>query len=115
MFIKRIILAVLLFLPSAAKALDVDIPDPIRVPNPVNAESIPQLSGDMTKGLLGVTGAIALFMMVWGGIVWMTSNGNAERVKRGKDTLLWSILGLVIIFMSYVVIRFVFTLIDPQV
>lgn len=105
MWFKKIILSILLLAPSAVEAAS------IALPNPLRAQSIPELSGQMIRGLLGISGAIALFMMVWGGIVWMTSNGSAERVKKGKDTILWTILGLVIIFLSYVVINFVFTLI----
>ncbi len=106
MFIKKIILAVLLFLPSLAQAQG-----GVPLPNPLEAESIPELAGQMIKGLLGVTGAIALFMLVWGGIVWMTSGGNSNRVEQGKNTILWAILGIVIIFMSYIILNFVFDLI----
>lgn len=105
MWFKKIILSILLLAPSAVEAASITLPNPLR------AQSIPELSGQMIRGLLGISGAIALFMMVWGGIVWMTSNGSADRVKKGKDTILWTILGLVIIFLSYVVINFVFTLI----
>jgi len=44
-------------------------------------------------------------------MLWMTSGGSAERLKKGKDTVLWTILGLVIIFMSYIIINFLFTII----
>jgi len=101
MFIKKIILAVLLFLPSLAQAQG-----GVPLPNPLEAESIPELAGQMIKGLLGVTGAIALFMLVW-----MTSGGNSNRVEQGKNTILWAILGIVIIFMSYIILNFVFDLI----
>jgi len=110
MRIKKIILSVLLLSPTMARAAE----SSIKLPNPLSAESIPELSGQMIRGLLGISGAIALFMMVWGGIVWMTSNGNADRLKRGKDTILWAILGLVIIFLSYIIINFVFTLIGGE-
>ena len=108
MWIKKIFLAILLTLPAAAQAA----PTPrIPLPNPLQANSIPELSGDVIRGLLGITGAISLFMMVWGGLVWMTSQGNAEKLKKGKDTVLWTILGLIIIFLSYVILNFIFTII----
>ena len=110
MLIKKIILSILLFMPFMANAKGEGVP----LPNPLSADTVPELAGQIIKGLLGVTGAIALFMMVWGGITWMISNGNAERLKQGKDTILWAILGLVIIFMSYIIITFVFTLIGNE-
>ena len=108
LFFIKIILSILCLAPSIAKA------ESIPLPNPLRAQSIPELSGQMIKGLLGISGAIALFMMVWGGITWMTSNGSAERLKKGKDTILWAILGIVIIFLSYVIINFIFTLIGAD-
>lgn len=98
---NKIILSLLLFLPLSAKAV-------VEVPNPLSANSIPELAGQMIRGLLGVSGALALFFLVWGGIMWMTSSGNSERVKKGRDSIVWAILGLVVIFVSYIVINFVF-------
>jgi multisubunit Na+/H+ antiporter MnhB subunit len=54
---------------------------------------------------MGVTGALALVMFVIGGIQWMTAAGNSERVKKGRDTLMWAVLGLIVIFSSYAILR----------
>ena len=109
MFIKKIFLAIILFLPAVARAQS-----RVPLPNPLKADNIPELAGQVIGGLLGVTGSIALFMMVWGGIVWMTSQGNTERLKKGKDTILWAVLGLTIIFLSYIIINFVFEIIGDS-
>lgn len=77
--------------------------------NPLRVSTFPELVNKVISGILGVVGAISLVMMVIGGITWMTSAGNADRVRRGRDTLLWAILGLVVIFLSYAIISFVFT------
>lgn len=79
------------------------------IENPLKAQSIPELISYIIRGILGVVGALALFYFVWGGIVWMTSAGNSERVKKGKDTIVWAVFGLVIIFLSYTITRFIFT------
>ncbi len=76
--------------------------------NPLRVATFPELVNNVISGVLGVVGAISLVMMVIGGIVWMTSAGNADRIRRGRDTLLWAILGLVVIFLSYAIINFVF-------
>jgi len=76
--------------------------------NPLPVNSLPELINNVIKGLLGIVGAVSLLMVVIGGIQWMTSGGNSERVKRGKDTLVWAILGLVVVFLSYAIINFVF-------
>lgn len=63
--------------------------------------------GNVIKGALGVTGSIALLMIVWGGFLWLTSMGNSERVEKGKSTLIWATLGLVLIFGAYAITSFV--------
>jgi len=80
----------------------------VDLPNPLKANDVPTLVSYMVRGLLGISGAIALLMLVWGGITWMTSQGNSDRVKKGRETIVWAIFGLVAIFMSYAIINFVF-------
>lgn len=94
-------LSLALFLPNISLA--------VALYNPLGTtKTLPALVSNVLSGILGVVGAIALVMMVIGGITWMTSAGNADRVRRGRDTLLWAILGLVVIFLSYAIVRFVF-------
>lgn len=81
--------------------------NPYELPNPLGIKTVPELTNRVINGILGVVGAVALLYMVWGGITWMTSRGNAESIKKGKDTIVWGILGLAMIFSSYVIISFV--------
>ena len=64
-----------------------------------------QLYGRIIYAFMGVTGTVALLMFVLGGFQWMTAAGNPEKVKKGRDTLMWAILGLVVIFSSYAILR----------
>lgn len=76
--------------------------------NPLGSVTTPQaLMGRLINSVLGVVGSIALLMFVYGGLTWMTSSGNDEKVKKGRDIILWSTIGLVVIFMSYALTRFV--------
>jgi hypothetical protein len=65
------------------------------------------LIGKVITAVIGVVGSIALLMFIYGGIIWMTSSGSSEKVKKGRDILIWSAIGLVVIFMSYALTRFV--------
>jgi hypothetical protein len=81
----------------------------VSLPNPMpGATSIPVFLGQVIRAILGVVGAVALLMFVWGGILWMTSQGSSEKVKKGKETITWAIFGLLAIFFSYAVIQFIF-------
>ncbi len=75
--------------------------------NPLKTSSPQVLIGDAINAVLGVVGSLALAMFVYGGLIWMTSSGSAEKVKKGRDVLLWAAIGLVIIFSAYGLVRFV--------
>lgn len=76
--------------------------------NPLGSVESPQiLIGNAIDAVLGVVGSLALVMFVFGGLVWMTSAGSAEKVKKGRDILIWATIGLAIIFSAYGLVRFV--------
>lgn len=62
------------------------------------------------RSLLGIVGALALGLVVYGGVVWMTSAGNQTRIDAGKKTLMWALLGLVAIFISSAVVSSFFNI-----
>ncbi|OGY91823.1 MAG: hypothetical protein A3H70_04940 [Candidatus Komeilibacteria bacterium RIFCSPLOWO2_02_FULL_48_11] len=84
--------------------------DPASHPlNPLGntAGGAPELYGRVIRGLLGFAGVGALLFFVWGGIVMLTSRGNAEKLKQARDTMVWAALGLLVCFSSYIILRFV--------
>lgn len=56
---------------------------------------------------LYVIGAIAVIMLVYGGLRFITSGGDSKKVTDAKNTVLYSLLGLAIAFLSYAIIHFV--------
>jgi len=45
-------------------------------------------------------------MFIFGGLTWMTSAGAPDKVKKGRDIIIWSVVGLFIIFASYALLKF---------
>ncbi|MCF7820278.1 MAG: pilin [Candidatus Pacebacteria bacterium] len=92
-------------------AQELDGNDDPKVPhlnNPLGDNTTPQsVIGNVINAILGVVGSLTLLMFVYGGITWMTSSGAPEKVKKGKDILVWSVIGLAIIFFSYAMVNFV--------
>ncbi len=56
--------------------------------------------------LLGIVGAIVLLFFVYGGFLMLTSGGAPDRIKKGKDVLINSVIGLGIAFLAYTVVTF---------
>lgn len=82
--------------------------NPSALRNPLGTNDPNELVGRIIKNVLGIVGSLALLMFVVGGLMWMLSAGSEQRVKKGKDILTWASLGLVIIFTSYAILKFVF-------
>lgn len=51
--------------------------------------------------IVGITGSFALLMFVYGGFMWVTSAGSAEKVKKGKQIFTYAVIGLIVIFGAY--------------
>jgi hypothetical protein len=59
--------------------------------------------------LLYILGIIAVIMIVIGGIKYTASNGDASRVKSAKDTIMYSVVGLVVAIFAFAIVNFVVT------
>lgn len=57
--------------------------------------------------LLYLLGAIAVVMIVIGGIRYTTSNGEASAMTSAKNTILYAVVGLVIAIMAFAIVNFV--------
>jgi len=76
--------------------------------NKSSATSFPELLGMIIKTISQIIGSLALAMFIYGGILVMSSAGNAERTKQGTQILIWSALGVIIILSAYTLVSFVF-------
>ena len=57
--------------------------------------------------IIGVLGIIAVIVIIVGGVQYMTSSGDAGKVKKAKDTILYGVIGLVICVLAFAIVNFV--------
>ncbi len=62
---------------------------------------------NILNGVLGVLAAVAVVVIVIGGINYMTSAGDAAKVKKAKDTILYAVIGLIVCALAAVIVNFV--------
>lgn len=77
--------------------------------NPLNVDDPRVIIGNIISALLGIVGSLALAVFIFGGFTWVTAAGNDEKIKKGKEILMWATFGLVVIFFSYAMVKFVIT------
>ena len=56
---------------------------------------------------IGVIGLLAVIMIIVAGFQMTTSAGNAAKVAKAKNTMLYAIIGLVIALLAYAIVNFV--------
>ena len=61
---------------------------------------------NFSKYLFGIVGALALLFFIYGGFTLILSRGATESVKKGKDIMVAAIIGLIIVFGAYMLVRF---------
>jgi hypothetical protein len=68
------------------------------------------LIGSITSILnivIGILGIVAVIVIIIGGVNYMTSSGDAGKVKKAKDTILYGVIGLVIVVLAFAIVNFV--------
>lgn len=62
---------------------------------------------NIINAVIGVLGIVAVVVIIIGGVQYMTSSGDAGKVKKAKDTILYGIIGLVVVILAFAIVNFV--------
>lgn len=57
--------------------------------------------------MIFVVGSVAVLMIIVGGLRYVLSGGDASGIKSAKDTILYSVIGVVIAVMAYAIVNYV--------
>lgn len=58
---------------------------------------------------LFVIGAVAVLMLIYGGIKYTISGGDEKAITSAKNTILYAVVGIIIAVLAYAIINFVLT------
>ena len=61
-----------------------------------------------------VVGAVSVVMIIIGGFRYIVSNGDSNGVSGAKNSILYAIVGLIIVLFAQVIVRFVLTNVTKQ-
>ncbi len=65
--------------------------------------SITYVVGQAIRIGLGVIGLVFLFFVIQGGILWMTAQGDPEKVKKAQRLIMNSVFALLVIVGAYAI------------
>jgi hypothetical protein len=123
--VKKILLAILL---AGLVAVAIALPGEVWAQGPSSAQACDAIGGTWRGGecettgtsisgimrtviniVSTVVGAIAVVMIVWGGFKYITAGGDSGKIASAKSTLIYAVVGLVIVALAQGIVRFVLT------
>ena len=64
--------------------------------------------------VISIAGIIAVIFVIVGGVQYMTSSGDPSKTKKAKDTILYSVIGLIVCALAFAIVNFVLATILKQ-
>jgi len=71
-------------------------------------QDLPDIITTIINVMLFIAGALAVIMIIYGGIRYITAHGDEKQVKVAKDTIVYSVVGLIIAIIAYALVTFIF-------
>lgn len=72
-----------------------------------NNKTLQQNIKTVVNVILFLLGAIAVIMVILGGVRYVLSNGEASQVTAAKNTILYAVIGLIVALLAYAIVNFV--------
>lgn len=91
----------LLFFSGKTMAAGVSFPD-VGLPDPTGG--LPAIVEGLVKWLLGIFGFLAILSFIISGAMYFFSSGDDTAMKKAKNQMQWSIIGVVVGLLGYVII-----------
>lgn len=62
---------------------------------------------DILNAIIAILGLVCVVVIIIGGVSYMISSGDAGKVKKAKDTILYGLIGLIICVLAFALVNFV--------
>ncbi len=77
--------------------------------------TVPNIVSGAIRLILVIAALVAFVFLIIGGIRWITSGGDKEKTARAQQTLTAALVGLVIVFASWAIIKLIQTFFGIQI
>lgn len=70
-------------------------------------KKVDEVINSVLNVVLSFVGIIAVCVMIYGGFLYMTSNGDSGKAQKAKNVILYGLVGMVVALLAYAIIVFV--------
>lgn len=74
-----------------------------------SGENIKSIANQVVKIFSLIVGAVSIIMIIYGGFRYITSGGDSGRFGNAKNTLIYAVIGLIIVALSQFLVHYVLT------
>lgn len=66
------------------------------ITNFIKSSNVVQLANNVANYIFTFAIPLAVIMIIWAGVLFMTAGGNEQKVKKARQALTWTIVGLIV-------------------
>lgn len=70
------------------------------------------IANDVIKQVLGVVGILVLVLFLYAGIQYILAAGKPDAIKNANQTMKYSVIGILVVFASFIIINFIFAVLN---
>lgn len=68
-----------------------------KICNPLKSPSLQQFAADVLQVLVSIGSVVAVFFLIYAGFLFVSAQGNEEKIKKAKNTFLWTVVGIALL------------------
>lgn len=69
--------------------------------------TILEVGGKIFDVVIGIVAVVAVGVVILGGYYYTASAGDAAKIKKARDTIIYGVIGLVIAILAFAIVNFV--------
>jgi len=77
-------------------------------------KALTDIAGSAVNIVLSAIAILFLMLMIYGGVMWMTAQGNEDQVSRARKLIIAAVIGLIIVVAAFALTSFLGDTLGPQ-
>lgn len=66
-----------------------------------------QVANSLIEVVIGLVGVLAVGVMIYGGVMFVISTGDASKITKARNIMIYGVVGLVVTILAYAIVKFV--------
>ena len=87
---------------TASSYAECNLPEPEK-----DDKTLMETVSQILNVVIGVVGVVAVAVIIIGGIYFVISQGDASKVTRARNTILYGVVGLIVALLAFAIVNFV--------